>query len=85
LITLNRQQALGYRLRINNLVGPRLLRTALADAAHSGLQDGSPRSGLLSLAARVDDVEPDDWQHPDLVQVFGPRGAVYLVLRQDAS
>lgn len=55
----------------------------LADAAASGLQDGTPWSGLLSLHLRADGVTPDSWRDPSLAQVFGLRGAVYLVRRTD--
>lgn len=48
-------------------------------AAHAGLQDSAPRAGLLSLHARMEGVTPDAWEHPSLAQVWGPRGAVYLV------
>lgn len=80
---LDRTSALGHRLVVNGLVGPRLPRTRLVEAARPGLQDGSPRSALLSMAARVEKTEPDDWRHPDLAQVFGARGAIYVVPRTD--
>jgi hypothetical protein len=80
---IDRKTALGHRLAVNGLAGRRLPHTRLREAARPGLQDGSPRSGLLSLAARVTDVGPDDWRDPDLAQVFGPRGAIYLVRRRD--
>lgn len=50
-------------------------------AAFGGLQDSAPRAGLLSLHARMEGVTPDAWEHPDLAQVWGPRGAVYLIPR----
>ena len=80
-----RNQVLAYRLRVNHLSGRRLPRGALVSAAHSGLQDGSPRSALLSLAARVEGVAPDDWRADGLTQVFGPRGAVYVVPQEDVG
>lgn len=55
----------------------------MVTAAMPGLQDGSPRSALLSLAARVDGVGPDDWHAEGLTQVFGPRGAIYVVPKTD--
>ena len=80
-----RKQALGYRLRVNHLAGERLPAGSLVAAASSGLQDGSPRSALLSLAARVDGVGPDDWRASGLAQVFGPRGAIYVVPKTDVG
>lgn len=50
-----------------------------------GLQDSAPRSALLSLHARVEAVAPDAWRDPGLVQVWGPRGAIYLVPRADRA
>ncbi|MDJ0664919.1 MAG: crosslink repair DNA glycosylase YcaQ family protein [Acidimicrobiia bacterium] len=82
---LRREQILGYRLRVNHLAGERLPAGSLPVAARSGLQDGSPRSALLSLAARVEDVGPDDWRADALAQVFGPRGAVYVVPAADVG
>ncbi|MDJ0953715.1 MAG: crosslink repair DNA glycosylase YcaQ family protein [Acidimicrobiia bacterium] len=81
--SLFREQALAYRLRANHLSGERLPAGSLALAAASGLQDGSPRSALLSLAARVDGVGVDDWRAEGLAQVFGPRGAIYVVPESD--
>jgi len=76
---------LAYRLRANHLGGDRLPTGSLALAARSGLQDGSPRSALLSLAARVKGVGRCDWQADELAQVFGPRGAVYVVPADDVG
>ncbi len=81
----SRAQVLAYRLRVNHLAGGRLPAGSLAVAAASGLQDGSPRSALLSLAARVDGVGEDDWRADGLAQVFGPRGAIYVVPAEDAG
>ncbi len=81
----SRKQVLAYRLQVNHLAGGRFPRAALAAGAHSGLQDGSPRSGLLSLAARVDGVGHDDWRGAGLAQVFGPRGAIYIVRQEDVA
>ncbi|MCP3995598.1 MAG: winged helix DNA-binding domain-containing protein [bacterium] len=80
-----RNQGLAYRLRVNHLAGKRLPAGSLVAAAHSGLQDGSPRSALLSLAARVDGVGPDDWRAEGLAQVFGPRRAIYVVPEADVG
>jgi hypothetical protein len=48
-----------------------------------GLQDSVPRSALLSLHARVEDVDSDAWDDPRLIQVWGPRGSVYVIPRDD--
>ncbi|MDY7103870.1 MAG: crosslink repair DNA glycosylase YcaQ family protein [Actinomycetota bacterium] len=60
----------------------RLPAGSVADAAHGGLQDSAPRAALLALHARVHDVGPDGWDHPDLVQVW-LRWADYVVPRRD--
>jgi hypothetical protein len=57
----------------------RLPAGSLAEAAHAGLQDSAPRAALLSLHARAAGVQPGDWEHPSLVQLWGPRAAVYVV------
>jgi hypothetical protein len=59
----------------------RLPYGSFADATYAGLQDTAPRAALLSLHARMAGVGPATWEHPDLVQVWGPRGAVWLVHR----
>ena len=40
---------------------------------------------MLALQARVDDVRPDDWRDERFVQVWGPRGAVWVVRREDVA
>lgn len=77
-----RSQVLGYRLRANHL-DQRLARGDLDEAAYVGLQDSVPRSALLSLHARVEDVGFDAWEDPHLVQVWGPRGSVYVIPNDD--
>lgn len=57
----------------------RLPAGSFPEAAHAGLQDSAPRAGLLSLHARVEGITPDAWEDRSLAQVWGPRGAVYLV------
>lgn len=52
-------------------------------AACVGLQDSVPRSALLSLHARVEEVDFDAWDDPRLVQVWGPRGSVYVIPKDD--
>ncbi len=81
----SREQVLAYRLRANHVAGDRLPAGSFALAAASGLQDGSPRSALLSLAARIDGVGIDDWRAEGLAQVFGPRGAIYVIPEVDTG
>lgn len=57
---------------------------SLATAAWGGLQDSIPRSGVISLHARVDGVRPDAWEAPSLVQIWF-RGADFLVPRADVG
>jgi len=59
--------------------------SSIAAAAWGGLQDSAPRSGVLSLHARVDGATPDSWEHPDLVQVWFRGGADYIVPRADVG
>jgi hypothetical protein len=75
---------IAYRLRAGH-IGERLPAGALREAAWAGLQDTAPRSAVLSLHARVGDVTPSGWEHPDLVQVWGPRAAAYVVPRSDVA
>ena len=80
----DRAAVLRFRLAANYL-DRRLPQGSLATAAAAGLQDGSPWSGLLSLHARVEEVPLEAWEDPDLAQVFGPRGAIYLVPSADVA
>ena len=73
----------GYRLSVTRL-DRRLGSGEYEAAAWGGLQDSFPRSGLLSLHARMEGVETDSWEHPRLVQVWF-RGADYLVPRIDVG
>ena len=43
------------------------------DAVWAGLQDSMPRAALLSIHARMAGTEPESWEDPSLVQVWGPR------------
>src|SRR5882724_11297220 len=70
---------IGYRLRANRLD----VRGPLADALPAGLQDSAPRAAQLSLHARVDGLPVDGWADPSLRQLWGPRGAAYLVAAAD--
>jgi hypothetical protein len=75
-----RTQILAFRRRVGALdqrlpKGKRSLRLA----AWAGLQDSMPRAALLSIHARVQGTGPSAWEHPSLVQVWGPRYHVYVV------
>ena len=56
---------------------------SLRSAAWAGLQDSMPRAALLSLHARVADVEPSTWEHSSLAQLWGPRYSTYVVPKRD--
>jgi len=75
---------LRYRARATRLDRKLPLRS-IAAAAWGGLQDSAPRSGVLSLHARVDGATPDAWEHPELVQIWFRGGADYIVPRQDVG
>jgi len=81
---LDRAQILAYRYQVNGL-GARLPEGEFVAATRPGLQDSTPRSGVLSLHARVEGVGPESWQDRRLVQVWGPRGAIYLVPKEDLA
>ncbi|MDQ6822221.1 MAG: winged helix DNA-binding domain-containing protein [Actinomycetota bacterium] len=72
-----------YRLSVTHL-DRRLGSGDYEAAAGGGLQDSFPRSGLLSLHARMEGVGRDSWEVPRLVQVWF-RGADYLVPRVDVG
>ncbi|CAN5573306.1 winged helix DNA-binding domain-containing protein [soil metagenome] len=83
-LALTREQVLAYRRRAGALdvrlpVGPDSLRRA----AWAGLQDSMPRAALLSIHARVEDTQPDAWEDPSLVQLWGPRYNAYVVSGPD--
>jgi hypothetical protein len=42
-----------------------------------------PRAAVLSIHARVSGTQPDTWEDPSLVQLWGPRFQVYVVAAQD--
>ena len=83
-LELDRASILAYRRRVGAL-DARLPRTAasLRRAAWAGLQDSVPRAALLALHARVRGIRPDDWEHPSLAQLWGPRLSVFVVARRD--
>jgi Winged helix DNA-binding domain len=83
-IDLTRAQILAFRRRVGALderlrPGARSLRRA----AWAGLQDSVPRAALLSIHARVERAHPSIWEHPSLVQVWGPRYTTYVVPARD--
>jgi hypothetical protein len=81
-VHVSRAQAVNYRLAVNNLAR-RLPAGAYVAAAHAGLQDTAPRDALLGLHARVAACEPSAWEHPQLIQTYSPRMAVYVLPRDD--
>lgn len=44
-----------------------------------------PRAALLSLHARVERIGPGEWEHPALVQVWGPRFSAFAVPAGDVA
>src|SRR5438128_4887672 len=82
--SITREKVLAFRQRATYL-HRRLPPRRLVEAAFAGLQDSSPRSAVLALHARVKDVLPSAWRDPRFVQVWGPRGAVYVVPAQDVA
>jgi len=83
-LELTRQQILAFRRRVGRL-DERMPEGAesLRQAAWAGLQDSMPRAALLSLHARVEKVESSTWEHPSLVQLWGPRYQTYVVPERD--
>ena len=82
--SITRENVLGFRQRATYL-HRRLPRKRLVEAAFAGFQDSSPRSAVLALHARVTDVSPSAWKDSRFVQVWGPRGAVYVVPSHDVA
>jgi len=85
-LKLTRAQILDFRRRIGSLderlsAGAKSLRRA----AWAGLQDSMPRAALLSIHARVEKTEPTSWEHPSLVQLWGPRFSNYVVAAKDLA
>lgn len=81
-LRVSREQAVSYRLHVNHLV-ERLPAGAYEEAAYVGLQDSAPRDALLGLHARMAGCRPDDWAHPEYLQTYSPRDAVYVLPRKD--
>jgi hypothetical protein len=85
-LELTRSQILAFRRHVGALderlpAGARSLRRA----AWAGLQDSMPRAALLQIHARVEGTEPTTWEHPALVQVWGPRFSTYVVPARDVA
>jgi hypothetical protein len=81
-LRVRREQAIAYRLHVNNLT-QRLTPGSLLEAARYGLQDSAPRDALVGIHARMDGTGPDDWQDDRLIQTYAPRRAVYVLPRED--
>jgi hypothetical protein len=83
-LPLTRSQILAFRRRAGGL-GERLPagQDSLRRAAWAGLQDSMPRAALLSIHARVAETEPSTWEHPSLVQLWGPRFSVFVIAARD--
>jgi Winged helix DNA-binding domain len=85
-LELSRSQILCFRRNAGSLderlpAGVKSLRLA----AWAGLQDSSPRAALLSIHARVEDTGSSSWEHPLLVQLWGPRFSDYVVAVKDVA
>ena len=85
-LELSRSQILCFRRRAGSLderlpAGAKSLRRA----AWAGLQDSVPRAALLSIHARVEGVRSTTWEHPSLVQLWGPRFNDYIVASKDLA
>jgi len=83
-LELSRSQILSFRRTAGSLderlpLGPKSLRRA----AWAGLQDSMPRAALLSIHARVEGISSSSWEHPSLVQLWGPRFSDYLIASKD--
>ena len=83
---LSRAQILAFRQRVGGLeerlpLGEKSLRRA----AWAGLQDSMPRAALLSIHARVNGTKATTWEHPSLVQIWGPRYSAYVVPKKDLA
>src|SRR5262245_16857928 len=85
-LELTRSQILAFR-RHAGALDERLPLAArsLRQAAWAGLQDSMPRAALLSIHARVGGAHPSVWEHPSLVQVWGPRFSTYVVPARDRA
>jgi hypothetical protein len=85
-LDLTREQILSFRRRAGGLdARPPLSEESLRLAAWAGLQDSMPRAALLSIHARVAGAGPSAWEHPSLVQLWGPRFSVFAVAARDVA
>jgi Winged helix DNA-binding domain len=85
-LELSRSQILSFRRNVGSLdkrlpAGAKSLRLA----AWAGLQDSSPKAALLSIHARVEGTVTTSWEHPSLVQLWGPRFSAYVVAARDVA
>ncbi len=85
-LAVTRAQILAFRRRAGALderlpPGPESLR----QAAWAGLQDSMPRAALLSIHARVAGTGPAAWEDPSLVQLWGPRFAIFVIAARDLA
>ena len=83
-LRVDRAAVLAHRARASHL-DAKLAPDGLAAAAWGGLQDTAPRAAVVSLHARVSGVRSQSWDDPSLVQIWGPRGADYVVPRADVD
>jgi hypothetical protein len=83
-LRVTRRQILAFRRRAGGLdARVPLSAKSLRRAAWAGLQDSTPRAALLELHARLDGVKPTTWDHPSLIQLWGPRYSTYVVAKRD--
>ncbi len=85
-LILTRPQILAFRRRVGAL-DERLPNRAssLQRAAWAGLQDSMPRAALLSIHARIERAQASSWEHPSLIQIWGPRYNAYVVAKRDLA
>jgi hypothetical protein len=85
-LELSRSQILSFRRSAGSL-DERLAAGAksIRKAAWAGLQDSVPRAALLSIHARVVRTHSNTWEHPSLVQLWGPRFNDYVVASKDLA
>jgi len=86
LLELTREQILAFRRRVGALderlpAGP----DALRQIAWAGLKDSMPRAAVLSIHARMAGTQAGDWEHPALIQLWGPCHHAYVVSRDDLA
>src|SRR5215213_2415748 len=83
---LTRSQILAFRRRAAAL-DERLPhgQNTLRRAAWAGLQDSMPRAALLSIHARMAGTEPETWEDPSLIQIWGSRFSAYVVAKHDLA